>query len=241
MSIQVTTKNFASRNRKHQSEFRKRQLIDATMDCIDKLGLSQTTLAKIAERVGISQGNVVFHFHSKEELLDQTLRHLSDEYRSNWLVALASAAPNAYAQLRALVESSFTPKICNRRKISVWFAFWGESRSRPKYMRVCGDNDAAFSEQIETLCRAIETESSARLPAVTAALSIEGMIDGLWQNFLIGPPGFKRGQAIKAVFDLVDAIYPDLQSVDLQTEQPMSRSVKTSNPENSQDHQQLPG
>ena len=55
------------------------------MDCIDKLGLSQTTLARIAERVGISQGNVVFHFQSKEALLDQTLRHLDNEFRSNWL------------------------------------------------------------------------------------------------------------------------------------------------------------
>ena len=53
------------------------------MDCIDKLGLSQTTLARIAERAGISQGNVVFHFRNKEALLDQTLRHLDDEYKSN--------------------------------------------------------------------------------------------------------------------------------------------------------------
>ena len=211
MSAQVTAKNFSSRNRKHQSEFRKRELIEATMDCIDKLGLSQTTLARIAERVGISQGNVVFHFHSKEALLDQTLHHLSDEYRANWLASLAAAEPDAYSQLRALVQSRFTPKICNRRKISVWFAFWGESRSRPEYMRVCGDNDKAFSSEIEALCKTIETDSTARLPAATAALSIEGMIDGLWQNFLIGPPGFKRKQAIQAVYDLVDAIYPELQ------------------------------
>jgi len=211
VSIPVTAKNFASRNRKQQSEFRKRQLIEATMDCIDKLGLSQTTLARIAERVGISQGNVVFHFQSKEALLDQTLRHLSDEYRHNWLGALAASLPTPYAQLRALVESSFTPKICNRRKISVWFAFWGESRSRPKYMRVCGENDTAFSNQILKLCHALEEKSTKRLNAETAALSIEGMIDGLWQNFLIGPPGFKRGQAVQAVYDLIDAIYPDLK------------------------------
>ena len=179
------------------------------MDCIDKLGLSQTTLARIAERVGISQGNVVFHFRSKEALLDQTLRHLDNEYRSNWLAALAAAQPDAYSKLRALIESSFTPKIFNRRKISVWFAFWGESRSRPTYMRICGDNDKAFSEQMLVLCQTIEAGATARLKAGTAALSLEGMINGLWQNFLIGPPGFKRTQAIKAVFELMDSIYPD--------------------------------
>ena len=76
-------------------------------------------------------------------------------------------------------------------------------------MRICGDNDKAFSDQLLALCQAIETESTARLSAQTAALSLEGMIDGLWQNFLIGPPGFKRVQAIKAVFELMDSIYPD--------------------------------
>jgi TetR/AcrR family transcriptional repressor of bet genes len=204
----VTEKNFASRNRKSQSEFRKRQLIDATMDCIDKLGISQTTLARIAERAGVSQGNILFHFQSKEALLDQTLRHLSDEYRSNWQTAIATAGTDPMVQLCAMIKSSFEAQICNRRKISLWFAFWGESRSRPKYKRVCGANDKAFSEQISLVCAAIEIQGDARLSVSTAALSIEGMIDGLWQNFLIGPPGFKRDQAIQAVFELVGVIYP---------------------------------
>ncbi len=211
VAIPVTAKNFASRNRRNQSEFRKHQLIEATMDCIDKLGLSQTTLARIAERAGISQGNVVFHFHSKEALLDQTLRHIEDEYKSNWQKALADSPIEPCAQLRALIESSFTAKICNRRKISVWFAFWGESRSRPKYMRICGANDKDFSDQILMLCEALEAKSETRLSASTAALSIEGMINGLWQNFLIGPSGFKRNQAIQAVFELLDVIYPDIE------------------------------
>ncbi len=206
----VTRKNFASRNRKSQSEFRKRQLIDATLDCIDRLGLSQTTIAQIAARAGISQGNVLFHYDSKEALLEQTLRQLSDEYVSNWQRALAAAAPEPGARLAALVRASFAPQVCTRCKISVWFAFWGESRSRPIYMRICGANDRAFSAQLLELCLAAEARSDARLGAATAALSVEGMIDGLWQNFLFGPPGFKRGQAIEAVFELLRAIYPQL-------------------------------
>jgi TetR/AcrR family transcriptional repressor of bet genes len=209
LATPVTEKNFSGRNRKSQSDFRKRQLIDATMDCIDKLGLSQTTLARIAERAGLSQGNVVFHFQSKEALLEQTLRDLDDEYFSNWQSALDAAEADPLPQLCALIEASFAPHICNRKKISVWFAFWGESRSRPKYMRVCGANDKAFSDKLLSLCTAIEARYGARLSAKTAALSIEGMINGLWQNFLIGPPGFKRDQAIQAVFELLDTIYPD--------------------------------
>jgi len=212
LATPVTEKNFASRNRKSQREFRQRQLIDATMDCIDKLGLSQTTLAKIAERAGLSQGNVVFHFHSKEALLEQTLHFLNDEFEANWKAALAAADKNPMARLKAIIKSSFAAQICNRRKISVWYAFWGESRSRPKYMRVCGDSDEEFSDQILALCQALESQCEARLKAATATISIEGMINGLWQNFLIGPPGFKRAEAIQTVFELLDMIYPEFEA-----------------------------
>lgn len=211
MPTPVTSKNFSSRNRKRQREFRQQQLIEATMECIDKLGISQTTLARIAEHAGLSQGNVLFHFQSKEALLDETLRFLNDEYLSNWQSALANAAPDPMSQLCALIRASFAPRICNRRKISVWYAFWGESRSRPKYMRVCGANDRAFSDRLLSLCEALAAQPGTRLSPATAALSIEGMIDGLWQNFLLGPPGLKRDDAVRTVFELLDAIYPNLR------------------------------
>jgi len=209
MQIRVTEKNLQSRSRTVQSEFRKQQLIEATIDCIDKLGLSQTTLARIAEHAGVSQGIVVFHFQSKEGLLEQTLRYLSHEYMQCWKDACDNAAPDPVSQLCALIKASFTPSICNRKKISVWYGFWGETRSRPKYMELCGNNDLAYSGYLLSLCEQIESNTTSTLSALTSALSIEGMIDGLCQNFLIGAFGFKRQQAISAVFELIEVIYPE--------------------------------
>jgi hypothetical protein len=60
-----------------------------------------------------------------------------------------------------------------------------------------------------SLCETIESNTRSTLSALTAALSIEGMIDGLWQNFLIRTPGFKRARALAAVFELLEIIYPD--------------------------------
>lgn len=209
MPTPVTAKNFASRSRRHQSEFRKRQLIEATLDCIDRLGISQTTLAQIAERAGVSQGNVIFHFHHKESLLEQTLVHLNDEYMRTWQGALAEAAPNPVARLRALISASFAPHVCSRKKISVWFAYWGESRSRPGYREVCGESDQAFSASLLELCQAMENEYGANLKAETAALAIESMADGLWQNLLINAPSLRREEALDAVLELIATIYPN--------------------------------
>ncbi len=204
----VTRKNFASRNRKRQREFRRQQVIDATIDCIDQLGISQTTLARIAERCGLSQGNVVFHFKNKDTLLEQTLIHLNEEYLANWRDALAGAGDDPRERLLALIEACFGPAVFNRRTISVWFAFWGESRSKSAYMRICGASDQAFSRTVYELCEALHAQSPGLLAPQTAATSIEGIIDAQSQNLLLGPPGFKRQDARKPVIELVDCIYP---------------------------------
>ena len=179
---EVTTKNISTRNRKTQAAFRKKQLILATIDCIDKLGLSQTTLNKVAEQAGMSQGNVIFHFQTKEILLEKALLHMDTEYRDNWQKAVADSNGTPSSKLKALISSSFSSHICTRKKISVWYAFWGEVRSRPKYFEICGENDALFSNTMLAACQSIEKETATRLDAKTAAFSIEGAINGLWQN-----------------------------------------------------------
>jgi len=209
IATQVTEKNLQSRNRNVQSEFRKQQLILATLECIDKYGLSQTTLASIAKQAGVSQGNVVFHFQSKENLLDQVLLWLSQEYVDNWKSSLELAGDDPIKQLCAMIQAPLKSSICNRKKISVWYAFWGESRSRPKYMQVCGEQDREYSDALLSICKRLVDISHSTLSAETAAIMIESAIDGLWQNFLIGPSGFKRSSAVETLFELIKIIYPD--------------------------------
>ena len=209
MLSQVTVKSLPSRNRAVQSEFRKRQLIDSTIDCIEKLGLSQTTMASIAKHAGVSQGIVVFHFQTKEALLEQTLRRLSDDYGNCWKNAYDNAEDTPIARLCALIKAVFSPPVCNRKLISVWYAFWGDSRSRHLYKNLCGKQDIAYSSHLLKQCQILETAGSSNMNAHTAALSIESMIGGLWQEFLIGSPGFKRQQAISTAFKLLQLIYPE--------------------------------
>jgi TetR/AcrR family transcriptional repressor of bet genes len=205
----VTEKNLPSRSRAVQSEFRKRQLINSTIDCIEKLGLSQTTMASIAKHAGVSQGVVVFHFQTKDALLEQTLRRMSDDYASCWKTAYNNADDNPIMRLRALVEAVFSSTVCTRKLVSVWYAFWGDSRSRLLYKNLCGKQDIAYSSYLLEQCQILETTESSTLSAHVAALSIESMMSGLWLEFLIGAPGFKRQESISTVFSLLELIYPD--------------------------------
>ena len=140
-------KRTASRERRRQ------QLIDATMKCIARKGMGSTTLGDVASEAGLSQGIVNLHFDSKDNLLTETLRFLADEYKAQFERALRSAGPNAADKLQALMELDLRPSICDRRKIAVWFAFWGEVKSRPTYRKICAKYDRYYDDVVAELCR----------------------------------------------------------------------------------------
>ena len=63
-------------------EARRQQLIEATIKCISKRGIGSTTLGDVAKEAGLSQGIVNLHFKSKDNLFNETLRYLVEEYKS---------------------------------------------------------------------------------------------------------------------------------------------------------------
>lgn len=190
-------------------EFRKQQLIDSTIDSIAKRGFSETTLADVADGAGLSRGIVNFHFQSKEQLLVETLQMLADEYREVWQKAVAKAGEGTVKRLLAMIASDFEPAVCNRKKIAVWYAFWGEAKSRPTYMKLCADRDTVYSDFMLEVCRRmIEEGGYENLDAAMVAQGIAALTDGLWLDYLIDPKGFDRDRARATAFLFVSAIFP---------------------------------
>ena len=198
----------AHQSRAVQSLLRKQQLIGYTFECIDHFGLSQTTIAKIAQHARVSQGVVIFHFQTKDLLLEQVLRFLSKEYTDNWKSAIALAGEAPIDKLCSIVMSAFSPKVCNRKNVGVWYAFWGASQSRPTYQEVCGQTDSEFSSTLLSLCTQLCTGLKTPVSADVAAMGIEGMLDGLWQSCLIGESKFSPKEANTTVFDVMELMFP---------------------------------
>ena len=209
MDVALVQKSTQShRSRAVQSLLRKQQLIGSTIECIDQFGLSQTTIAKIALHAGVSQGVVIFHFQTKELLLEQVLRFLSKAYTDNWKSAIALAGEAPIDQLCSIVLSAFSPEVCNRKNVGVWYAFWGASQSRPTYQEVCGQTDREFSSTLLSLCTQLCVGVKTSVSADVAAMGIEGMLDGLWQSCLIEESKFSPKEANKTVFALMELMFP---------------------------------
>lgn len=200
-----------TRSRAANKLFRRQQLIDATIDCIDELGFADTTLAKVAQRAGLSQGIVIFHFKSKEILFDETLRYLTEEYKAGWHKAYEKSPPTPIDRLCTLVKSDFDPTICNQTKVGIWQAFWGEAKSRPKYRDIYNTVDKELTDALLVECNKLSTSPTAKMSGYSAMLAIEAIINGLWHRCLMIPDDFDRKESLDATLDVIAAIYPDHQ------------------------------
>ena len=188
---------------------RRQQLIDATMKCIARKGMGSTTLSDVAREAGLSQGIVNLHFESKDNLLKETLSSLAGEYREKFDKAVDKSGPDAADKLRAVMELDLGTSICNQRKLAVWFAFWGEVKSRPTYRRMCDEWDQRYEEVVAALCDELIADGDYRnVEATTIAYGISSMINGLWLSWLISPQTWDRKNAMGAIMSYLGNAFP---------------------------------
>lgn len=198
------------KRRQAAKEQRRQQLIKATIEAVAKRGFAGTSISDVARAAGLSQGIVNLHFESKEKLLVETLRFLADEYKGAWETALARAGPTAAEKLARLVELDFTPALCDRRKLAVWFAFWGEARSRPTYLRLCKQRDQEYDDALHGLCKQVIREGRYRhADADVIASSLAALTDGLWMDILIAHRSMSAARARRISFAYLANVFPE--------------------------------
>ena len=186
----------ATRKRTASKEERQEQLIQATIRSVASRGLSDTTMATVSSEAGLSQGIINLHFQSKERLLVETLRYIADEYRQSWMKALNGAGDSPAERLAALMKVDFRLPVCDRNKLAVWFAFWGESKSRPTYRQICAERDRAYREEMIQVCQALIEEGDYQgVDAAAVAAGLSAMTSGLWLDMLTSPRSMSRQDA----------------------------------------------
>lgn len=191
---------------------RRRQLIEAAIESIAKRGLGDTTLSHVSQTAGLSQGIVNLHFENKENLLNETLKHLRLEYEENWCAALNKAPDEPAAQVAALLRSDYQAKVADLKKIAVWFAFWGEAKSRPTYKKISQEKVAGYNEILEAiLARLIKEGNYPDMDVTVLTQGITAMADGLWLNLLIYSKDFKRSDAEKVMMQHLRQLFPKHQ------------------------------
>jgi len=201
--------NALAKKRTAPKEERQLQLIQATIRSVARNGLSDTTMATVAREAGLSQGIINLHFKSKDRLLVETLSYIADEYRESWKKALSETGDDPAEKLAALVAVDFRRPVCELNKLAVWFAFWGETKSRPTYRRICALRDMAYRKELVQVCdELIEQGSYKDRDAETVAACLSAITSGCWLDLLTNPRSMSREQARKICLSYLATTFP---------------------------------
>ena len=168
------------------SRIRQRQrqrLIDACISALHIYGPSRTTVEKVVALADLSPGIVRFYFDSKAAMLVASLEHLAAEFGERVLVPVGRLKDDPVQALQLLVSLYLDAEIASPRKVSVWYAFWGEASARQEYQDICGKKDEEFAALVRELMERMIAVSGARhLDADAVALGLIGVLEVLWQG-----------------------------------------------------------
>ena len=173
-------------------------------------------MATITRQAGLSMGIANLHFESKEKLLTATLERVASEYNDGQNDILNSPRHQTVAEkLQALVDFHFSSPVTKKSKLAVWFAFWGEARSRPTYQRICSGSDIRAEKAVQALFE--EAISEGQYSHADADLLTRGytaLTDGLWLDLLIAPRRMSRRMAKRIAVHYLISAFPQHMSDD---------------------------
>ncbi len=95
---------------------RRRQLVEALIEGVAEEGYAGASLARVAQRANISKSVVVYHFGTKDELVEEAVDLIFAEIR-DFVVPRIAVETSARGQLRAYIGSEFAFLEQNRAKL----------------------------------------------------------------------------------------------------------------------------
>ena len=209
-SMRTAAKESAERprSRGEARAYFRAKLIDAAIEAIGRHGFSGLSVSRLVEYSGLARGMVNLHFHRKDKLLHEVLKHLADSYRASWQAAVTRAGDEPAARLWALIEHDVKRKGHDDRSLIAWLAFRQEAITNPSYRPLCDTREAAFFATMKSACAAIIKQGGYDIKPEVAALGITFLLEGLWLDWALDPERYqpKTGRAVCEAH--LSAIFP---------------------------------
>jgi TetR/AcrR family transcriptional repressor of bet genes len=185
-------------------------ILKAAVDSIATLGLGKLTLDRVAERVGISRGLVVFHFKTKANLIEEVLAYLGEKYSSGWRVILEAAEESDISKLLRLIDYDIGFACDNPTYVSAWHAFWGELKGSDMYQEHVGQRDVGYAKDYELLLQKISGDgryNKQELSLITRGLFV--MMFGIWVQVHLNPGPDDYAINTQAVRLFLRGVFPE--------------------------------
>lgn len=174
---------------------RRKDLLDATVSCLARLGPRGTTGREICRQAGVSHGLLRHYFRNPDNLLFETYEQLCDDMLAHVEAVVAPFEADPWQALHQFFVAVFSDDWASPDIIGAWMVFWQQVR--------CRDDFAAVSHRFNLRQRALLERIVDRLPphldrpALADAIAIlSAVLDGLWIEYYLSDTRTPHGRCI---------------------------------------------
>lgn len=164
---------------------REQELIDATLKCIAEHGLENTTVRKIAEFAGVTNGLIRFYFNTKEEIIRAAYEHFLENILFSSIPDLGSSKFPHTARLAEYIRMILSPPITSSNTVMLWASFLPLAQKDPDMAKIRREFYDGTLGTFTTLTKnayaelELDVDEAMLQPRVVA---LNSFVDGLWVN-----------------------------------------------------------
>ena len=178
---------------------RRDDMLRAALHVIAERGFTDTRIADVAERAGISPALVIYYFQTKDNLLTEAIRLAEDRWFEQG-VRRMQAVPDAVGRLEEIVTWICLPLPDNEfpDPWTLWIDLWARSLRHREVARVREEFDGRWRGAI---ARAV-TDGQAEgvfgpADATEFAIALLALLDGLAVQVALGDPAVGSAFALR--------------------------------------------
>ncbi|MEV0736460.1 TetR/AcrR family transcriptional regulator [Streptomyces sp. NPDC050549] len=180
-------------------------VLAAAMEMIAERGLEQLTMAALGREVGMSSGHLLYYFHSKDELLLQTLEWSEGRLGAERGRLLTRTAATVRERLDAYVDL-YVPDGHHDPHWTLWLEVWNRSQNADDEAR---DRQAAIEgvwhrDLVALIAEGVSRGEFRPVDPDRFAARLRALLDGFSIHVAIGLRGTDRTQVLGHVREFVE-------------------------------------
>ncbi|CAN1552146.1 AcrR Transcriptional regulator [Sphingomonadaceae bacterium] len=172
---EVTTKCKVERKPRSKGVIRRQQIIDTARQTLIEFGITGIVLRDIAEKIGITHGNVQYYFATKDHLLVAVFDQELERYTESMHVALSESSTKS-GRVSAIVDSAV--EMIANESTSLWMMLFSLARQNPQLCLILERISRRYDESLAAKLSIVDPNLSPQRRHHIAQM-IRMMLDGL--------------------------------------------------------------
>lgn len=188
---------------------RRRELVEATLECIAEVGIQATTVRAVAARAGVTNGLIRHHFENKANLIVAAYRRTMELITASSMAILEGREGKPQQRLLQFIKATLEGQASDERMLSLWATFISQNRVDPMIMAVRDESYANLRRATEPLLAEVFIAEGRELtPAEIerAAICVHAILDGLWLEACLDQTRKKTDMFVQLATEMIEKI-----------------------------------